>query len=511
MFHPSFSVKITESSRCYSFPGAPMSNFANTAAGRLAKYAKEATATGQACKGLSWTYDPWGNRTDQTFTSGTCNTFHALVDANNRLSGAPYQYDTAGNMTHDASHSYTYDAENRIIQVDASSAATYLYDAEGRRARKTVGGVNTDRIHDLSGNVVAEVTSSGWQVGYVYLGASLLAQYKNSTTYFVHKDHLGTTRLLTGYPWVGLSSVYDSMDYLPFGEQIAGDTGTTHKFTGKERDSESGLDHLQFRKFSSAMGRFMSPDPAGMMAVDIGSPQTLNRYSYVLNNPLTFTDPFGLDCAYLNSSGTGIEKGGIDQNSSAGECGKTGGYWVEGTITQVNFDSDATTISLTGTTNGTNTTSASYQQDAVVTVGEYNNTSLNPYNHIALGLAGQPQFGQHPRSDARFLYALSVHGPTATVPGQIKQQRRGQLLRTVRIRATGMQSQMLQNAMSQSAQNSPPYTVFGTTGCDCGTWAQMMLGDAGINAGPPAPLPDNLMDQLSQLYPQQQQPLPQQQ
>src|SRR5207253_871069 len=96
------------------------------------------------------------------------------------------------------------------------------------------------------------------------------------------------------------------------------------------------------RHFSSSFGRFMQPDPAGMMAVDIGSPQTLNRYAYVLNNPLSFTDPFGLDCVYLNSSGTAVEKNGVDQNSSSGECGKTGGYWVEGTVTQVNIDPNAT-------------------------------------------------------------------------------------------------------------------------------------------------------------------------
>jgi hypothetical protein len=78
------------------------------------------------------------------------------------------------------------------------------------------------------------------------------------------------------------------------------------------------------------MGRFMTPDPAGMMAVDIGSPQTLNRYAYVVNNPLSLVDPFGLDCVYLNSGGTGVDNGGIDQNSNSGECGRTGGYWVEG-------------------------------------------------------------------------------------------------------------------------------------------------------------------------------------
>jgi hypothetical protein len=73
------------------------------------------------------------------------------------------------------------------------------------------------------------------------------------------------------------------------------------------------------------------------------------------------------------------------------------------------------------------------------------------------------------------------------------------------IRATGMQAQMLQNTMSQSAQNPPPYTLTGETGCDCGTWAQMMLGDAGINSDPPAIFPDMLIQQLNILYPQQQQ------
>ena len=59
---------------------------------------------------------------------------------------------------------------------------------------------------------------------YVYEGARLIAEYKAGTTYFVHADHLGTTRLLTAMN----QSVFDSTDYLPFGEQISDDTGTTH-------------------------------------------------------------------------------------------------------------------------------------------------------------------------------------------------------------------------------------------------------------------------------------------
>jgi RHS repeat-associated protein len=61
--------------------------------------------------------------------------------------------------------------------------------------------------------------------------------------------------------------------------------------TGKERDAESGLDYFGARYNSSSMGRFMSPDPLGG---DLTNPQSLNKYAYVLNNPLTNTDPTGL-------------------------------------------------------------------------------------------------------------------------------------------------------------------------------------------------------------------------
>jgi RHS repeat-associated protein len=67
----------------------------------------------------------------------------------------------------------------------------------------------------------------------------------------------------------------------------------TYKFTGKERDSESGLDNFGARYNSSSMGRFMSPDPANI-GVNRLSPQSWNAYSYSLNNPLNLTDPTGM-------------------------------------------------------------------------------------------------------------------------------------------------------------------------------------------------------------------------
>ncbi len=83
---------------------------------------------------------------------------------------------------------------------------------------------------------------------------------------------------------------------LPFGDALAcaGPQGGPLHFTGLERDTESNLDHTWFRQYSSAQGRWMSPDPdAGSM--DPSNPQSLNRYAYVMNDPVNAVDPNGLD------------------------------------------------------------------------------------------------------------------------------------------------------------------------------------------------------------------------
>ena len=251
--------------------------------------------SGAACTGLQWTIDPWSNMTAQTTTGGTCNSFSAAVGTNNQLVG--YQYDIAGNMMNDGSHNYTYDAENRISQVDGGTTATYAYNESGQRVRKATGSTWTEYFYAPDGKVLSDYNGTGYPKEYIYDGDRLVAQYNwlTGTTNFIHADHLGTTRVVTAVN----QSVLDSLDFYPYGQQSSGDTTTTHKFTGKERDAESGLDNFTARYFGSTMGRFMSPDPRGGHPED---PQTLNRYAYVRNNPTTLTDPTGLDF-YLRCSG----------------------------------------------------------------------------------------------------------------------------------------------------------------------------------------------------------------
>jgi RHS repeat-associated protein len=83
-----------------------------------------------------------------------------------------------------------------------------------------------------------------------------------------------------------------------------------YKFTGKERDSESGNDYFGARYYSSAMGRFMSPDWSAKVEpvpyAKLDNPQSLNLYAYVGNNPMTRFDPDGhIDCSGENAKGVG--------------------------------------------------------------------------------------------------------------------------------------------------------------------------------------------------------------
>jgi RHS repeat-associated protein len=265
------------------------------------------SASAQTCKGLSWTYDAWGNRKDQNVTAGTCNSFHALVDSKNHLLGTPYQYDAAGNLFADGTHTYEYDAENHITRVDGGTTATYLYDTNGWRVRKLAGGITIDYAYDPAGNVTGEISTPPgvFTVGYIYLNGKLVGEYKDDTTYFVHKDHLGSTRLITKLD----KSACDSLDFLPFGEQLAGGTCTTHKFTGKERDSESGLDNFIARYESSSLGRFMSSDEP-FAGWDQHDPQSFNLYSYVENNPLNLVDPDGM--IFCRKATEGETKDGVN-------------------------------------------------------------------------------------------------------------------------------------------------------------------------------------------------------
>ncbi|MGB7552732.1 MAG: RHS repeat-associated core domain-containing protein, partial [Candidatus Korobacteraceae bacterium] len=136
-------------------------------------------------------------------------------------------------------------------------------------------------------------------------------------------DWLGSERMAS----TASRGVYYDGAYAPFGENYA-ETGTTDRsFTGQTQDTVSGLYDFLFRQQSSAQGRWLVPDPAGLAAVDLTNPQTWNRYAYVGNQPLSYIDPLGLKLRICG-----------DQNhcpvsyTDAGAIGFWGGdnFWVSG-------------------------------------------------------------------------------------------------------------------------------------------------------------------------------------
>jgi RHS repeat-associated protein len=113
--------------------------------------------------------------------------------------------------------------------------------------------------------------------------------------YYRHADWPGSSRLGS----TPSRTVYYDGAYAPHGENYA-ETGTTDRsFTGQNQDMvPSGsypLYDFLMREYNATWGRWISPDPAGLAAVDITNPQTWNRYAYAINNPLGLVDRLGLD------------------------------------------------------------------------------------------------------------------------------------------------------------------------------------------------------------------------
>ncbi|HZT72427.1 MAG TPA: hypothetical protein VE996_02125, partial [Terriglobales bacterium] len=103
----------------------------------------------------------------------------------------------AGELTSDGAHTYQYDAAGRLTGVDGGATARYVYDAEGRRVERAVGGQKFEEIYDLSGHIVAEMAAANgaWQRGEVFGAGRHIASYADGTTYFPHADWLGTERV----------------------------------------------------------------------------------------------------------------------------------------------------------------------------------------------------------------------------------------------------------------------------------------------------------------------------
>jgi len=103
---------------------------------------------------------------------------------------------------------------------------------------------------------------------------------------------------------------------------------SSSRYTGKERDTESGNDYFGARYYASTMGRFLSPDPENFGA-NIMNPQSWNMYSYAMNNPLINIDPDGRECVWDDGS---YDSKDDPDSGSADKCSGLGGTWISNDI-----------------------------------------------------------------------------------------------------------------------------------------------------------------------------------
>jgi len=272
--------------------------------------------------------DRYSNLTQITVTGCSAGALGiAVSSATNRVTTTGFSYDAAGNMTSEPTpngYTYTYDAENHLTQVSGTSTGTwtYVYDGNGLRVEKSNASGGTLYWRDVLGNSVAETDLTGSTTDsayeeYVFFAGRRIAEVpvdKWDVLYY-YADQIGSTVLLT----LGPGQPCYEATFTPYGQEMATENtcSTNYKFTGYERDAETGLDYAFARYYNSRLGRFMSAD---LLGGDQDVPQSLNRYAYVGNSPVVFVDPLGLYCVDAN----GDETPGNDPNG----CAANGGFWI---------------------------------------------------------------------------------------------------------------------------------------------------------------------------------------
>jgi RHS repeat-associated protein len=244
--------------------------------------------------GNSYGYDAWGNLLGKSVTKCSAENLSLTAAVNNQLQGG-YAYDAAGNMLRDNNGTnYSYDQENRIM---GAAGFTYAYDADGNRVEKTNGTTGTLYWY-MSLGIVAESDLTGnLKSEYVFFDGERVARkdFPGNAVSYYFSDHLKTASVITD----SVGNIKSESDYYPWGGelQFTNNDSNHYKFTGKERDSETGLDYFGARHYSNGLGRFITPDwsaaPVPVPYADLTDPQSLNQYTYVRNVPTSRVDADG--------------------------------------------------------------------------------------------------------------------------------------------------------------------------------------------------------------------------
>lgn len=235
----------------------------------------------------TFSYDPFGNISKSGSPYTFQPTYNSTTNRFATIPGTTPSYDANGNVLSDGSHTYAWDADGNSVTLDSVGLT---FDALDRMVEQNRSGTYTEIVYSPGGAKLALMSGQTLQKAFVPLPGQATAVYTSSgLDHYRHSDWLGSSRL-TSSP---SRTVLSTTAYAPFSEAYAQSGTADLSFTGQNPDTVSGDYDFLYREYSN-QGRWASPDPAGLAAVDITNPQSWNRYAYVGNNPLNFVDPSGL-------------------------------------------------------------------------------------------------------------------------------------------------------------------------------------------------------------------------
>lgn len=248
------------------------------------------------------------NVTDYTTSQSGCTYYtnsqlHAVRKNTQGAWATSFCYDANGNMTATSTngtptYAVVWTSYNQPSDLTwGASSSQLFYDANHQRYKQlaSYGGAAENTIY--VGGLLEKMSNSTGTAYRHYIPAgnntvvyTRLSSGTNST-YYLTKDHLGSTAVITDQ--TGTSLVKEEFSALGWNETSGQATVATisrHEFTGQEGMDNLGMVNMNGRVYIPSGSMFISPDP---YVSDPGNTQNYNRYGYVYNNPLTNTDPSG--------------------------------------------------------------------------------------------------------------------------------------------------------------------------------------------------------------------------
>ena len=258
-----------------------------------------------------FTYDAIGNMTSKWDVGEYLYDLPSEPHAVTKAGEKEYGYEENGNMILRDGVEMGYDYKDRLLHSGKDAMFTY---GEGYDRIMKFNAETEEKTYYPS--QYFEVDGSK-ETKYIYAGNQRIAKVekpvKKDTSpklFYLLTDHLDSIDTVLDES----GDVVERQDYFSFGAERVTDTTaeapvTNQGYTGKEKDEETGLNYYGARYYDSELGRFVTVDP---WEGDLSDPQTLNKFTYVLNNPLKYVDPTGMYDIKAGKVEEGDTMGGIN-------------------------------------------------------------------------------------------------------------------------------------------------------------------------------------------------------